>query len=58
MHAGDEEPVVRHYLQANRLSTPLGFRQFRKQPEARFAQPTQANAAGEPDQKKPEGAEG
>jgi hypothetical protein len=31
MHAGDEEPVVRHYLEANRLSTPLGFSQFRKQ---------------------------
>src|SRR5882724_2724619 len=24
MHAGDEEPIVRHYLEANRLSTPLG----------------------------------
>jgi Transmembrane secretion effector len=30
IHAGDEEPVVRHYLEANRLSTPLGFSQFRK----------------------------
>ncbi len=30
MHAGDEEPVVRHYLEANRLSTPLGFSQFGK----------------------------
>ena len=30
MHAGDEEPVVRHYLKANRLSTPLGFSQFGK----------------------------
>jgi len=30
MHAGDEEPVVRDYLEANRLSTPLGFSQFRK----------------------------
>ena len=31
MHAGDGEPVVRHYLEANRLSTPLDFSQFRKQ---------------------------
>ena len=30
MHAGDEEPVVRHYLPANRLSTPLSFSQFQK----------------------------
>ena len=30
MHAGDEEPLVRHYLKANRLSTPLGFSQFGK----------------------------
>ena len=30
MHARDEEPVVRHYLKANRLSTPLGFSQFGK----------------------------
>jgi len=44
MHAGDGEPVVRHYLQANRLSTPLGFSQFRKQPEARFTQATRVNA--------------
>jgi MFS family permease len=34
MHAGDEEPVVRHYLPANRLWTPLGFRRFQKQPDA------------------------
>jgi MFS family permease len=31
MHAGPEEPVVRHYLAANRLSTPLEFSQFRRQ---------------------------
>jgi MFS family permease len=36
MHAGDEEPVVRHYLKANRLATPLGFSQFRKQSEVRL----------------------
>src|ERR1700726_1735515 len=31
MHAGDEGPVVRHYLPANRLWTPLGFSRFQKQ---------------------------
>ena len=31
MHAGDQEPVVRHYLPANRLWTSLGFARFRKQ---------------------------
>src|SRR6202045_4457205 len=36
MHAGDEEPVVRRYLPANRLWTPLGFSGFQKQPDARF----------------------
>ena len=30
LHAGEDEPVVRHYIQANRVSTPLGFGQFRK----------------------------
>ena len=44
MHAGDEEPVVRHYLPANRLWTPLGFSQFQKQPDARFTQATRVNA--------------
>jgi hypothetical protein len=34
MHAGDEGPVVRHYLPANRLWTPLGFGRFQKQPDA------------------------
>jgi len=46
MHAGDEEPVVRHYLPANRLWTPLGFSRFQKQPDAE----------GERDQKKSEAA--
>jgi MFS family permease len=32
LHAGPEEPVVRHYIKANRVSTPLGFGQFRKRP--------------------------
>jgi MFS family permease len=58
MHAGDQDPVVRHYLQANRLSTPLGFRQFPKQTEARFTQATQPDAVDERDLKKPEGSEG
>jgi hypothetical protein len=31
MHAGDEEPVVRHYIKANRVATPLAFGRFRKQ---------------------------
>jgi MFS family permease len=34
MHAGAQEPVVRHYLPARRLWTPLGFSQFRHQHEA------------------------
>lgn len=38
MHAGEQEAVVRHYLPANRTSTPLGFGQFRKRPEE--ARPT------------------
>ena len=48
MHAGDQEPVVRHYLPANRTSTPLGFGQFRKRLEARPATSSQATAEGEP----------
>jgi hypothetical protein len=39
MHAGDQEPVIRHYLPANRMSTPLGFGQFRKRPEVHPATP-------------------
>jgi MFS family permease len=56
MHAGDEEPVVRHYLPAKRLWTPLGFSRFQKQPEARSSQETRENADGEGDQKKSEAA--
>ena len=56
MHAGDEEPVVRHYLPAKRLWTPLGFSRFQKQPDARFSQATRVNADGERDQKKSEAA--
>jgi hypothetical protein len=56
MHAGDEEPVVRHYLPAKRLWTPLGFSRFQKQPDARFTQATRVNADVERDQKKSEAA--
>jgi len=38
MHAGDEDPVVGHYLPADRLSTPTDFSRFQKQPDARFTQ--------------------
>jgi MFS family permease len=34
MHAGEQEPVVSHAIQADRMTTPLGFRQFLKQMEA------------------------
>jgi Transmembrane secretion effector len=43
MHAGDAEPVVRHYLPANRLWTPLSFSRFQKQPDARFTQLTRTS---------------
>jgi hypothetical protein len=43
LHAGEGEPVVRHYIKANRLSTPLGLGQFRKQKEARSAKAAQSN---------------
>jgi MFS family permease len=48
MHAGDREPIVRHYLPANRTSTPLGFSQFRKQLEAGPAASKQPIAEGQP----------
>jgi Transmembrane secretion effector len=38
MHAGDQEPVVRHYLPAERASTPLGIGPFRKGLEAHLTQ--------------------
>jgi len=38
MHAGDQQPVVRHYLPAERGSTPLGLGPFRKGLEARLTQ--------------------
>jgi hypothetical protein len=56
MHAGDEEPIVRHYLPANRLWTPLGFRRFQKQPDDRLAPATRVNGQGEREQKKSEAA--
>jgi MFS family permease len=48
MHAGDQEPVIRHYLPANRISTPLGFGQFRKRPEVQPATSSPASAEGQP----------
>jgi Transmembrane secretion effector len=52
MHAGDEEAVVRHYLPAKRLSTPVGFNQFQKRPDAPSSQASRVNAGDEQDQKK------
>ena len=50
MHAGSETPVVRHYLRANRRSTPLGFGQFRKRIEDWFSN---ADVSNSREQKKP-----
>jgi len=46
MHAGGEEPMVRHYPKADRLSAPLGSSRLRKEPEVRFEQAARANADG------------
>jgi MFS family permease len=48
LHAGDQEPIVRHYLPANRTSTPLGFGQFRQRVEVGPATPSQTTAEGQP----------
>jgi MFS family permease len=42
MHVGSEMPIVRHYLRANRSSTPLDFGQYRKRIEATFINAMQA----------------
>ena len=55
MHAGDEEPIVRHYLPAKRQWTPLGFGRFQKQPDTRFSKAARANVDGEQNQKKSAG---
>jgi Transmembrane secretion effector len=47
MHAGDQEPVVRHSLPADRMTTPLGFGQFLKQVEARSTKPGEPVGAGQ-----------
>jgi len=47
MHAGNQEPVVRHSLPADRMMTPLGFGQFLKQVEARSARPGEPGADGQ-----------
>ena len=39
MHVGGEGPVVRHYIKADRMSTPLGCCQVRKGIEAHLARP-------------------
>jgi MFS family permease len=43
LHAGEEEPIVRHYIQANRVSTPIGFAQFRKKSDPRSTEVPPAN---------------
>jgi hypothetical protein len=43
LHAGEEEPIVRHYIQANRVSTPLGFAHFRKKSDPRSTEASPAN---------------
>jgi hypothetical protein len=59
MHAGDGEPVARHYLAANRLSTPLDFSQFRKNDlKLAFTGAPRVNADVERDQKKSGAANG
>jgi Transmembrane secretion effector len=47
MHAGDQEPVVRHSLPADRMTTSLGFGQFLKQFEARSTKPGERSAAAQ-----------
>jgi len=49
LHAGDQAPIIRHYLPAHRTSTPLGFGQFRQPlPEARPAASGQTGVEGQP----------
>ncbi len=43
MHLGDEAAVVRQYIQADRMSTPLGCGRFRKTIEADISKRMQAN---------------
>ena len=47
MHSGEQEPVVRHSLPANRMTTPLGFGRFLKQFEAPAAKPGKASDDGQ-----------
>ena len=54
MHAGDQEPVVRHYLPARRLSTPLDFSHFRNHADTHFGQPGQVNAEAKEDKRRSE----
>jgi MFS family permease len=43
LHAGEFEPVVRHYIKADRMSSPLGFGQFRKRKEPGLPEAAPAN---------------
>ncbi len=56
MHSGDEEAVVRHYLPAKRLSTPIGFSRFQEKTDSRDPQATPVVTDGERDQQKLEAA--
>jgi hypothetical protein len=47
MHAGEQDPVVRHSLPAHRMMTPLGFGQFQKQIKARPGNAEKQSADGE-----------
>jgi hypothetical protein len=46
LHAGEGEPVVRHYIGANRMSTPLSFIQFRKKIESQVRKAPEENLEG------------
>jgi MFS family permease len=47
MHAGDHSPLVSHSLPAQRIATPLSFRQFLKPFEARSAQAEKPGSDGQ-----------
>jgi MFS family permease len=47
MHSGEQEPVVRHSLPANRMTTPLVLGQFLKPFEARSAKPGKESGDGQ-----------
>jgi hypothetical protein len=49
LQAGDQPPLVRHYLPANRRSTPLGFGLFRKVLENRPPMSSPLTAESQPE---------